>query len=102
MPPGAPRRGTFAVVQFEILWTEESEEHIAHHGVTPVEVEDAIYARPRWVAAGRSGTRLVFACTSAGRYLLVVLAEALDGRDYVVTARDMTDTERTAFAEKGR
>jgi hypothetical protein len=34
--------------------------------------------------------------------LLVVLADALDGRDYVVTARDMTDTERRAFTEKGR
>jgi hypothetical protein len=31
-----------------------------------------------------------------------VLADALDGRDYVVTARDMTDTERRAFTEKGR
>jgi len=26
----------------------------------------------------------------------------LDGRDYVVTARDMTGTERRAFTEKGR
>jgi uncharacterized protein len=89
-------------VVFEILWTEDSETHIARHGITPGEVEDAIYSRPRWVAPGRSNTRLVFAQTSAGRYLLVVLAEALDGRDYVVTARDMTDTERHAFTEKGR
>jgi hypothetical protein len=37
----------------EILWTEESEAHIARHGVTPSEVEDAIYARPRWVEKGR-------------------------------------------------
>jgi hypothetical protein len=34
--------------------------------------------------------------------LLVVLAEAMDGRDYVVTAREMTDTERQAFRRKGR
>lgn len=65
-------------------------------------MEDAIYARPRWFAPGRDGTRLVFAQTSAGRYLLVVLSEAIDGRDYVVTARDMTENERHAFAEKGR
>jgi hypothetical protein len=68
------------VVVFEILWTEESEAHIARHGITPGEVEDAIYSRPRWVASGREGTRLVFAQTGAGRCLLVVLAEALDGR----------------------
>jgi hypothetical protein len=88
-------------VVFEVLWTEDSETHIARHGITPDEVEDAIYSRPRWVAPGRADTRLVFAQTSAGRYLLVVLADALDGRDYVVTARDMTDTERHAFTEKG-
>jgi hypothetical protein len=89
-------------VVFEILWTEDSETHIARHRITAGEVEDAIYSRPRWIAPGRSDTRLVFAQTSAGRYLLVVLAEALDGRDYGVTARDMTDTERHAFTEKGR
>jgi hypothetical protein len=33
---------------------------------------------------------------------LVVLAEALDGRDYVVTARDMSEAERQAFRRKGR
>lgn len=29
---------------FEILWTEDSETHIARHGITPGEVEDAIYS----------------------------------------------------------
>lgn len=90
------------LVGFQILWSEDSETHIARHGISPGEVEDAICSRPRWVAPGRSDTRLVFAQTSAGRYLLVVLADALDGCDYVVTARDMTDTERRAFTEKGR
>lgn len=85
-----------------MLWTEDSETHIGRHGVSPDEVEDAIYTRPRRIAPGRSGSRLVFAQTSSGRYLLVVLADARDGRDYVVTARDMTDTERRAFNEKGR
>lgn len=35
--------------------------------------------------------------TYAGRLLVVVLAEALDGRDYVVTARAMTATEQDTF-----
>lgn len=66
---------------FEILWTEDSEVHTARHGVTPAEVKDVLYSRPRWGATGREGTRLVFARTDAGRYLLVVLADAMDGRD---------------------
>jgi hypothetical protein len=37
-----------------------------------------------------------------GRHLLVVLAEAADGRDYVVTARDMDNDEKASFSRKGR
>jgi uncharacterized protein len=44
----------------------------------------------------------VFGTTDTGRYLLVVLAESIDGRTYVVTARDMTNAERQAFRRKGR
>ena len=85
-----------------ITWTEESEDHIARHGVTPEEVQEALYTRPRWITPGRSETTLVFAMTNAGRHLLVVIAPALDGGVYVVTARDLTDSERRTFRRKGR
>lgn len=39
---------------------------------------------------------------AVGRYLMVVLGGALDGRNYVVTARDMTDSERRVFRRKAR
>lgn len=85
-----------------ITWAEESEDHIARHGVTPEEVQEALYARPRWITPGRSETTLVFAMTDAGRYLLVVIAPAQDGGVYVVTARDLNDSERRTFRRKGR
>jgi hypothetical protein len=37
-----------------------------------------------------------------GRYLLVVIAPALEGGVYVVIARDLTDSERRTFRRKGR
>jgi len=40
--------------------------------------------------------------TNAGRYLLVVIASALDGGLYVVTARDLNSSERRTFRRKGR
>ncbi len=86
----------------EIVWTETSEEHIAAHGVRPGEVEDAVNGRPVLTLRGRNGTTEVYGTTAAGRALLVVLAPALDGRWYVVTARDMTSNERRAFRRKGR
>lgn len=40
---------------------------------------------------------LVFGTTNAGRYAMVVLAEASDGREMVVTARDLNIRERRSF-----
>lgn len=85
----------------EIVWTDESAAHIARHGIVPQEVEETIYTHPRWVAAGSDQARLIFGQTSAGRYLFVVVAEGIDGRDFIVTARDMTDNEKRTFRAKG-
>jgi hypothetical protein len=49
---------------------------------------------------GRDGTTLLFGQIYAGRYLLVVLAGSGDARWYVVTARNMTDSERRIFKKK--
>ena len=58
--------------------------------------------QPRYEAPGREDSTLLYCATDEGRALLVVLAEAVDGRWYVATAREMTDTERRAFRRKGR
>jgi hypothetical protein len=68
----------------------------------PSEVEQALYTRPRLTTAGRDGTTLVLGTSNEGRHLLIVVAESADGRDFVVTARDMTDNEKHVFREKGR
>ena len=38
--------------------------------------------------------------SNEGRHLLVVVAEAADGRDFVVTVRDMTDNENACSARR--
>lgn len=86
----------------ELHWTDHNEAHIARHGVTPQEVRQVLDSDPRIYRDGRENTRQVFGTTYAGRHLVVVLADALDGRDYVVTARDMTSTEKTTFHRKTR
>lgn len=85
-----------------MTWSDDSIEHIARHGVMPGEVEDVMYGRPRLVAQGREDTAEVYGQTVAGRYLIVIVNEAMDGGAYVVTARDMTDSERRTFRQKGR
>ena len=66
------------------------------------EVEQAFNSRPRYEALGREDSTLLYCATDDGRPLLVVLTEAVDGRWYVATAREMTDTERRTFRRKGR
>jgi uncharacterized protein len=86
----------------EIMWSEDSEAHIARHGVTPDEVEEGLYTRPRRIDDGRNETTLVWCTTTSGRHLLVVVAEAPDGRDFIVTARDMDDDEKKRFQRTAR
>lgn len=85
----------------EIHWTDESEDHIwTRHKVTPQEVEQVIYSRPRWITPGRDDSTYVFGQTDAGRYPLVVLSEAQTGDHYVVTAREMDPSEKRNFNRK--
>ncbi len=86
----------------ELSWNDENESHIARHGVLPAEVHEVLGSAPKIYSDGRNKTRLVFGTTHTGRHLVIVLADALDGRDYVVTARDMTTSEKATFRRKTR
>ena len=86
---------------FDLHWTDESETHIARHGVKPEEVEQAT-ERPFHTMTGQKGATLLSGRTHEGRYLLVVLAESGDARWYVVTARDMTGPERRVYQKKAQ
>jgi len=88
-------------VVFDFQWTDASEAHIARHGITPSEVEQAT-ERPFYTMPGRGGTTLLLGQTHAGGYLLVVLSGSGDGRWHVVTARTMTDSERRVFIKKAK
>ena len=86
----------------EVRWTEDSETHIGRHNVTPLEVEQVLYSQPRLAVPGREDTTEVLGQTDAGRLLLVVVSPASDGRDFVVTARDMTAAEMRTFRDRSR
>jgi uncharacterized DUF497 family protein len=86
----------------EIRWEEWSEDHIAQHGVTPEEVEQALLSRPQWVTKGRNDTTCVYGTTDAGRHLMIVVSDEGRGVAFIVTARNMTDNERKTFRRKAR
>ena len=63
---------------------------------------DHLYFRSLLAVPGRDDTTEVLGQTDAGRLLLVVVTDAGDGRDFVVTARDMTVAEKRAFRKRSR
>ncbi len=75
------------------------EKIIAKHGVDPAEVEECFVNRPQKVRRVQEGKYQLFGQANSGRYLFVVFV--WKGRYVrVITARDMDNSERTAFRRK--
>lgn len=84
------------------IWPEERIEHIARHGVTPPEVEEACFNLPLVLRAKSVGVNPVYHVlgqTDNGRYLFCVVIQFPDGNGYPVTARPMTDKEKRRYRQ---
>ena len=80
-------------------WTEGNTGHIARHNVTPDEAEEACFNSPS-VFRGRRNRYFVLGQTDAGRYLTVILEYRPRRTVRVITARDMTGTERKRYKRR--
>lgn len=80
----------------------EIDDHIlekieSKHRISFAEVEEACLSDRRHIRRGKEGLYKLFSQTAAGRYVLVVLVN-LGGSDWkIVTAREMTDSERQLY-----
>ncbi len=81
----------------------EIDDHIldkieSKHGVSFEEVEEACLSAGRHVRLGREGLYKLFSQTIGGRYILVVLVNLGKGDWKVVTAREMTNSEKRLYS----
>ena len=86
----------------EFVWPQDRIDHIGRHGVQPEEVEEACFGPALVLSAESKGKNPVYHVlgeTEAGRYLLCVVIQFPGGRGYPVTARDMTDKEKSRYRE---
>ena len=67
------------------------------HGIAFEEVEEACLSEKRHIRRSREGLYKLFSQTAAGRYVLVVLVNLGRGDWKIVTAREMTDSERRLY-----
>ena len=83
-----------------LIWPKDRIEHVARHGVTPLEVEEICFGHPlvlRGKATGLNPVYYVLGQTRAGRYLFCVVICFPDGNGYPVTARAMTAKEKRRY-----
>ena len=85
--------------KYRFWWDDDNVEHIANHGVEPYEAEEVIDDNPFITKVGQ-GKYLAYGQSDSGRYLLVVFATKPERRIRVVTARDMTNSERKRFRRR--
>lgn len=81
-------------------WDEENEAHIARHGISPFEVEEAILFSKPVYQRSREGKYVAYAVTENGRYLLVVFVIKGSRRIRVITVRDMSEQEKRYYRKK--
>lgn len=82
-----------------LVWDDRNKEHIARHGVDQDEIEELI--ENRYVTRRtRSECYMLYGRSFAGRYLSVVVSPRTEGSVYVVTAREMTWTEKKWFRRR--
>ena len=81
-------------------WDEKNEDHIAEHGVTIFEVEEAIsFCKPVYQRS-KKGRYIAYAVTEDGRYLFIVFVFKGKGRIRVITARDMAKKEKRYYKKR--
>ena len=90
----------------EIIWLEDIIEKINRkHNVTQEEVMEVLNNKPsfRWVEKGHRKGEDVYAAlgqTNEGRYLIVFFVYKGKGKALIVTARDMTKSERRFYEQE--
>ena len=85
--------------EIRLIWTENNISHIAKHGVSIKEVEEAIKDRNAIMLRHRKRYALIG--SAWGRILFVIL-EKVNSEYYVVTARDATEREKRRYKMKLR
>jgi len=86
---------------YEFRWNDWNVDHIAEHGVGPIEAEFVVrQARRPWPEKIGDGKWRVWGPTSDGRRLQVIFIFSPTDVVFVVHARDLSETEKRRFRRR--
>lgn len=80
-------------------WDEGNIEHILRHNAIPDEVEEACLNKP-YIRKTVEERYLVYGVTDSGRYLFIVGINKGKGIFRAITARDMTEREKSLYKRR--
>jgi len=80
-----------------LIGTRKTKNHIAEHGVSIFEVEEAIvFSRP-YYQRSRNGKYVAYGVSDEGRHLFIVFVIKGSGWIRVISARDMVEREKRYY-----
>jgi len=87
-------------VKIESLhWDDEGIEHIARHGLSPVDIEDVCFGE-HIAFRGRERRYILYGKTEGGSMIMVVLEQLYSKVFRPTTARAMTEREKHRYRKK--
>ena len=81
-------------------WDEQNLDHIHNHHVEDYEVEDVLLFDEPIYYRRKENKYCAFGTSSGGRYLFIVFVVKDIGSIRVITARNMTNTEKNLYNKK--
>jgi uncharacterized protein len=85
--------------EYKFWWDDANIDHIADHGVEPFEAEQVLANQP-WIRRTREDKYVALGQANNGRFLTVIFARKARSRIRIVTARDMTASERSLYRKR--
>lgn len=82
-------------------WDGANIEHILRHNIIPDEVEEACVNEP-YVRKTEKNRYLIYSVADSGRHLFIVGIRKGQGIFRAITARDMTEREKTLYKRRFR
>lgn len=89
------------MIQAELLWDDDTLEHIwERHHLSIEEVDDAFHDPEALIHTGRQSRQEVYGRTGGGRHLIIIVEPVSRQAAWLITARDMTDSERQRYKRR--
>jgi uncharacterized DUF497 family protein len=85
----------------ELLWDDETIEHIwERHHLGIEEVDEAFYDSNALIHTGKYGRQVIYGQMEGGRYLIIIVEPRNRRTAWLITARDMTDSEKQRYRRR--